>query len=54
MNDICVGDGMNRLWRDLRWKEGIRPKPPIIQYQNTEQGWNTLQVGSKGNIRKGV
>ena len=26
MNDLCVGDGMNRLWREIRWKEGIKPK----------------------------
>ena len=45
MNDVCVGDGMNRLWREIRWEEGIRPKPSIIQYR--EQGRNTLQVGSK-------
>ena len=41
MNDICVGDGMNRLWREIRWEEGIRPKPPHNTVQGTGQEYIT-------------
>ena len=35
--------GVKRLWRDLRWREGIKPKPSIIQSE-TRAG---IQDGSK-------